>query len=147
MASAAAMAVAAAAYAQQQPPSPPPPPPPAAAQEEDEINSDEIVVEATGDQVRIDRRTYTLRDDPAAQATNMFDVLGRVPSVSVAPSGAITLLGAANVTVQINGQPVPGNNLEQILRGLTGADVERLEVITNPSAQYSAQASGGIINI
>lgn len=102
---------------------------------------------APGDQVRIDRRTYTLRDDPLAQSTNMLDVLGRIPSVSVAPSGAITLLGAGNVTIQINGQPVPDTNLEQVLRGLTGGEVERIEVITNPGAQYSAAASGGIINI
>lgn len=145
MASAAAIAVAGAAYAQQPPP-PPPPPPPAEAQQ-DEDSNDEIVVEATGDQVRIDRRTYTIRDDAAAQATNMFDVLGRIPSVSVSPDGAVTLLGAPNVEIQINGQPVPGGNLEQILRGLPGSEVERIEVITNPSAQYSAQASGGIINI
>jgi outer membrane receptor protein involved in Fe transport len=67
--------------------------------------------------------------------------------VSVAPSGAVTLLGADNVTIQINGQPVPGTNLEQVLRGITGAEVDRIEVITNPGAQHSAAASGGIINI
>lgn len=128
-----------------------PPPPQSAAEPEalaeEEVYDDIVVLAEPGDQVRIDRRTYTLRDDPAAQSTNMFDVLGRVPSVSVAPSGAVTLLGADNVTIQINGQPVPGQNLEQVLRGITGAEVERIEVITNPSAQYSAQASGGIINI
>lgn len=143
LASAAFAAVAASAYAQEAPaPSTTPP-----ASTEDS-NTEEIVVLAQpGDQVRIDRRTYTLRDDPAAQSTNMYDVLGQVPSVSVAPSGAVTLLGAPNVTIQIDGRPVPGNNLEQVLRGLNGSDVERIEVITNPSAQYSAQASGGIINI
>jgi ferric enterobactin receptor len=123
---------------------------PAAAAEPEEVidDSDDIVVLADpGDQVRIDRRTYALRDDPAAQSTDMFEVLGKVPAVSVAPSGAVTLLGADNVTIQINGQPVPGDNLEQVLRGITGAEVERIEVITNPGAQYSAAASGGIINI
>lgn len=108
---------------------------------------DEIVVLADPDQVRIDRRTYTLREDPAAQATDMYEILGRVPAVSVAPSGEVTLLGAPNVEIQINGQPVPSANLEQVLRGLTGSEVLRIEVITNPGAQYSAQASGGIINI
>lgn len=129
------------------PPSPPPPPAHAGAADEEVTEEDPIVVLAPGDQVRIDRRTYTLREDPLAQSTNMLDVLGRIPSVSVAPSGAISLLGADNVTIQINGQPVPGTNLEQVLRGITGAEVERIEVITNPGAQYSAAASGGIINI
>lgn len=122
--------------------------PPPAAEEDDGASMDEIVVLASpGDSVRIDRRTYTLREDATAQSTDMFEVLGRIPSVSVAPSGEVTLLGAANVIIQIDGQPVPGANLEQVLRGLPGREVERIEVITNPSAQYSAQASGGIINI
>ncbi|HYD88174.1 MAG TPA: TonB-dependent receptor [Vitreimonas sp.] len=144
------LASAGVAHAQHAPPaSSPPPPPPAESSEDTDVETgDDIVVLANpGDQVRIDRRTYALRDDATAQSTNMFDVLGRIPSVSVAPSGAVTLLGADNVTIQINGQPVPGTNLEQVLRGITGAEVERIEVITNPSAQYSAAASGGIINI
>ncbi len=146
---AALLASASVAYAQQAPASPPPPPAAAAdqAEEEQDLGDDIVVVAEPGDRVRIDRRTYALRDDATAQSTNMFDVLGRIPSVSVAPSGAVTLLGADNVTIQINGQPVPGTNLEQVLRGITGAEVERIEVITNPSAQYSAAASGGIINI
>lgn len=146
---AALLASASVAYAQQAPASPPAPPAAAAdqAEEEEDLGDDIVVVAEPGDRVRIDRRTYALRDDATAQSTNMFDVLGRIPSVSVAPSGAVTLLGADNVTIQINGQPVPGTNLEQVLRGITGAEVERIEVITNPSAQYSAAASGGIINI
>ncbi|MFN3464428.1 MAG: TonB-dependent receptor plug domain-containing protein, partial [Terricaulis sp.] len=146
---AALLASASVAYAQQAPASPPAPPAAAAdqAEEEEDLGDDIIVVAEPGDRVRIDRRTYALRDDATAQSTNMYDVLGRIPSVSVAPSGAVTLLGADNVTIQINGQPVPGTNLEQVLRGITGAEVERIEVITNPSAQYSAAASGGIINI
>ncbi|MEZ5958241.1 MAG: TonB-dependent receptor [Hyphomonadaceae bacterium] len=137
------------AHAQHAPPPSPPSPPPAtdAAVVEEALVDDIVVVAERGDQVRIDRRTYALRDDPAAQSTNMFDVLGRIPSVSVAPSGAVSLLGADNVTIQINGQPVPNTNLEQVLRSITGAEVERIEVITNPSAQYSAATSGGIINI
>ncbi|MGE0664292.1 MAG: TonB-dependent receptor plug domain-containing protein [Hyphomonadaceae bacterium] len=144
--SASLLAAGGAAHAQTAPP-PPPPTEADAAADEDIEEEDPIIVLAPGDQVRIDRRTYTLREDPAAQSSNMFDVLGRIPSVSVAPSGAISLLGADNVTIQINGQPVPGTNLEQVLRGITGAEVERIEVITNPGAQYSAAASGGIINI
>lgn len=135
--------------AQAQQASPPPPPPSAASQApaEDEQSDDIVIVAEPGDTVRIDRRTYALRDDAAAQSTNMFDILGRIPSVSVAPSGEVTLLGAANVTIQINGQTVQGANLEQVLRGLPGSAVLRIEVITNPSAQYSADTSGGIINI
>ncbi|MCX7356832.1 MAG: TonB-dependent receptor [Alphaproteobacteria bacterium] len=131
------------AYAQQSPQ----PAPAEADSAADDDNNDIVVLAEPGDQIRIDRRTYTLRDDPVAQSTNMFDVLGRIPSVSVAPDGGITLLGAEGVQIQINGRPVPGDNLEQVLRGIPGGSVERIEVITNPSAQYAADASGGIINI
>ena len=69
-----------------------PAPAPAPAHSAGEDDSDDIIVLAnSGDQVRIDRRTYTLRDDPVAHSTDMFDVLGRIPSVSVSPSGEITL--------------------------------------------------------
>ncbi|KAF0173999.1 MAG: TonB-dependent receptor [Alphaproteobacteria bacterium] len=110
--------------------------------------SDEIVVLATPDaSVRIDRRVYTLRDDAEAQSTDMFEVLGHVPSVIVSPDGDVSLLGASNVTVQINGQTVPGQSLEAVLRGLPGSQVKRIEILSNPPAQFSAGASGGIINI
>lgn len=115
------------------------PPPP----ETEEI----VVLSARDVGVRIDRREYTVRDDIEAQSTDMFEILGRIPSVSVSPDGAITLLGASGVEVQINGQPAPGGSLEQVLRGIPGSQVKRIEIITNPSAQFSAGASGGIINI
>ena len=147
-ASAAALAAAATAHAQSPPAEPAPAPASDSETASDQSDDDDpIVVLAPSDQVRIDRRTYTIRDDPAAQSTDMLDVLGRIPAVSITPAGSVTLLGAENVTVQVNGQPVPGGSLEQILRGLQGGQVERIEVITNPSAQYSAQSSGGIINI
>jgi outer membrane receptor protein involved in Fe transport len=125
-----------------------PAPPAQTAAPSDAQQEEEIVVRADGDQVRIDRRIYAIHNDPIAQSTDMFDVLGRIPSVSVDPSGSVTLLGAGSPQIQINGQPLPqGASVEQVLRGLQGADVERIEVITNPSAQYSSATSGGIINI
>lgn len=120
---------------------------PAVSAEPAERTDEIVVLGAREDGVRIDRRTYTVRDDAEAQSTDMFEILGRIPSVSVSPEGAITLLGASGVEVQINGQPAPGESLEQVLRGLPGSQVKRIEIITNPSAQFSAAASGGIINI
>lgn len=148
--SASAALIAAGGYAHAQAPQAPPAAPqpaPAEAPPAEEDENEIIVIAEPGDQVRIDRRTYTLRDSPTAATTDMLDVLGQIPQVSVAPSGAVSLLGGGGVAIQIDGQPVPGANLDQVLRAITGADVERIEVITNPSAQHSAQASGGIINI
>lgn len=126
----------------------PPPPTPLTPAEAEAESGDEIIVSARrGDQVRIDRREYAVRDDPAAQATDAFDILGRIPSVSVSPSGEIRLLGGEGVTVQLNGQAIRGGNVEQVLRSLTGNDIERIEVTTNPPASQSASSSAGIINI
>lgn len=145
MAAAALAAVCAAAGQAAAQPAPAPAQAPAAEEFPDEEN--EIVVLAPQDESRIDRRTYTVRNDPAAQATDMVDVLARVPSVSVAPSGEIRLLGGADVNIQVNGQPLPQGSAEQVLRSLTGGEIERIEVITNPSGQFSSEGTGGIINI
>jgi ferric enterobactin receptor len=144
-ASAALAAASGNAWAQQAPP--PPAPPPQQAEPVEPADEEEIIVMAApGDDVRIDRRVYTLSEDPAAQTSSMVDILGRVPSVTVAPSGAVRLLGG-DATIQVDGQVVPGDSLDAVLRSLSGSDIERIEVITNPSAQFAAQTEGGIINI
>lgn len=120
---------------------------PSADEASAEDESDAIIIRAPEDEARIDRRTYLLRNDPAAQSTDMMDVLGRIPSVSVAPSGEVRLLGGSDVNIQVNGQPLPSGSAEQVLRGLMGGEIERIEVITNPSAQFSSEGSGGVINI
>jgi outer membrane receptor protein involved in Fe transport len=108
---------------------------------------DEVVVTGQhSDETRIDRHVYSVRNDPIAQTSSANDILARLPAVTVAPSGQIRLLGSSP-TIQIDGQTVPGATLTQILRTMTGDQIDRIEIITNPSAQYSAQASGGIINI
>ena len=93
---------------------------------------------------RIDRRVYNIKDDPDSQSGTAGDVLDKLPSVTVTPSGAVALRGAS-VTVLIDGKyPVNGNNFTKTL---AAADIDRIEVITNPSAQYDAEGTGGIINI
>ena len=87
---------------------------------------------------------------PLAGAGNgglLFGILARLPSVTVAPSGAVRLLGAENVVIQVDGQVVSSASLDAVLRSLSGSDIEKIEVITNPSAQFAANAGGGVINI
>jgi len=94
---------------------------------------------------RIDRRVYNIKDDPDSQSGTAGDVLGKLPSVTVSPSGSVSLRGDSSVTVLIDGKaPVNGNNFTKTL---AAADIDRIEVITNPSAQYDAEGTGGIINI
>lgn len=108
---------------------------------------DDVVVVAERPAVlnQIDRRIYEVGRDPAAQTSPVIEILEKVPSVSVDPSGRLRLLGQSNVTVLIDGQkPV---NEQAVLRSLTGADIDRIEVMTNPGVQYGPVGTGGIINI
>jgi outer membrane receptor protein involved in Fe transport len=133
----------------EQPVREPAPETPAQDNEKDDEDSDEaiVVVAEQADDARIDRRVYTLRDDPISQSSTMLDILARLPSVTVAPSGAVRLLGAENVVIQVDGQVVSSASLDAVLRSLSGSDIEKIEVITNPSAQFAANAGGGVINI
>lgn len=106
----------------------------------------EIVVTGAPPEISsdIDRRVYSVRDDPRAQALAVVDVLATLPSVTVTPSGQVQLLGNSGVTILIDGRPPLGPNA---LRSLPGAQVDRIEVMTNPSARNTASGTGGIINI
>lgn len=107
----------------------------------------QVVVQGKRNDVsdRIDRRVYNIKDDPDSQAGTVSDVLDKLPSVTVNPAGQVTLRGDSSVTVLVDGKyPINGNNF---LQTLAASDIDRIEVITNPSAQYQANGTGGIINI
>lgn len=104
-----------------------------------------LVVAERGPQQSIDRKSYAIRQGPAAEVSNGLDVMQNLPSVSVDAAGRIELLGNANVKILIDGRPVP--DALTILRGLSAAQIARVEVITNPSAQFPSDGTGGIINI
>lgn len=124
---------------------PAPAPRPAAPTAEPAPAEDEIVVRAQSDQrTAIDRETYTVRDTAEARSSNALDILGRIPAVTVQPDNSIRLLGTTGVTVLVDGRPSPNPN---VLRDLQGSEIARIEVVSNPSAQFSASGTGGVINI
>jgi outer membrane receptor protein involved in Fe transport len=111
------------------------------------INMQEVTIAAERNMMisRIDRKVFNVQKDIQAQTGTVTDILQTIPSVSVDMDGNISLRGSG-VTVLINGRPsVLGSsaNLEQMPASL----VERIEVITNPSAKYKPDGTGGIINI
>jgi len=116
--------------------------------EEDTRMLKEAVVtgEKPGVSLKLDKKVFEVGKDILSQSGAITDILNNVPSVAVSPTGTISLRGNSNVFVLINGRRsglTQSNALEQI----PADQVERIEIITNPSAQYDAAGSAGIINI
>ncbi len=129
-------------------PAPSPPPadtPPPETEPEPQPGQDDIVVTAPTQQSSIDRQTYIVRDTPEARSTTTNDILGRIPSVEVQADGNVRLIGAGQATILIDGRRVQDPQTQ--LRNMTGNQIERIEVLTNPGAQFPAQGTGGIVNI
>jgi outer membrane receptor protein involved in Fe transport len=122
--------------------------PPAAVQTAPAEQSDVIEVVGTraNQALKIDRRTYEVQQNPHSAQKDSIQLLRGLPAVTITPDDQINLLGSGNVTIQVDGRTVSDPDTIAHLRTLHGSDIERIEVITNPSAQYSAQGTGGIIN-
>ena len=96
-----------------------------------------------------EKTLYNVSEDPSIQTGTASDALQNSPGVEVDIEGNITLRGVSSVEIWINDKPSQLNaeNLKTYLQQLPANSLERIEVITNPSAQYGAQGTGGIINI
>src|SRR5690348_5729615 len=117
--------------------------PPAVVQQSDVI---EVVGTRAGQALKIDRRTYRVQQNAHTAQKDSIQLLRGLPVVTITPDDQIMLLGSGNVTIQVDGRTVSDPDTIAYLRTLHGSDLERIEVITNPSAQYSSQGTAGIIN-
>lgn len=97
----------------------------------------------------IDRKVYNVSQDIIAQTGSVSDILKNIPSVEVDIEGQVLLRGSADVMILINGKPslLMGKSKAEVLQQLPANSVERIEVITNPSAKYRPDGTSGIINI
>ena len=109
----------------------------------------EIIAENTTVDIRLDKKIYTVGRDLTVKGGSVSDVLDNVPSISVDVEGNVALRGSEDVRILINGKPsgLVGLNSAEALRQLPSESIEKVEVITSPSARYDAQGNGGIINI
>lgn len=100
-------------------------------------------------QVLPDRTVYSLDKNIQSSTSSLSDILRNLPSIDVDIQGNVALRGDANVMVLIDGKksPLLAGNLADALQQLPANMVERVEVITNPSAEFRAEGSAGIINI
>ena len=96
-----------------------------------------------------EKTLYNVSEDPSVQTGTASDALQNAPGVEVDIEGNITLRGVSSVEIWINDKPSHLNEegLKTFIQQLPANTLERIEVITNPSARYSAKGTGGIINI
>ena len=109
----------------------------------------EVRAERTQVEIRLDRKIYNVGQDITVKGGNVSDVLANIPSIDVDFDGNISLRGNNNVRILINGKPsgLVGLSGPQGLRSLPSESIEKVEVVTSPSARYSAEGTAGILNI
>ncbi|OSY87810.1 hypothetical protein WH52_10325 [Tenacibaculum holothuriorum] len=109
----------------------------------------EVVAEKSTVEIRLDKKIYNVGKDMTVKGGNASDVLDNVPSVNVDAEGAVSLRGNENVRILIDGKPsaLVGLTGTDALRNLPADAIEKVEVITSPSARYDAEGTAGILNI
>ena len=112
---------------------------------------EEVTVQAERTQMvmALDKKIYNIGKDLSNLGGSATDILDNLPSVQVDVEGNVSLRGSENVRILIDGKPsgLVGLSSNDALRQLNGNLVERVEIVTNPSAKYDAEGEAGIINI
>ncbi len=113
------------------------------------LNEVTVQVEKSFMQLELDKRIFTVGKDLANAGGSASDILTNIPSVSVDGEGNVKLRGSDNVRILIDGKPSGlvsfkgSGGLQQLPASL----IDKVEIITNPSARYEAEGNAGIINI
>ena len=119
--------------------------------EEDAKTLEEVEVTAERNQVefKLDKRVFNVNKDLNNAGANAAEILDNLPSVEVDIEGNVSLRGSQGVRILIDGKPsgLIGARGTDALRQLQGDIIEKIEIITNPSARYEAEGEVGIINI
>jgi outer membrane receptor protein involved in Fe transport len=97
----------------------------------------------------IDRKVYNVGKEVQSVTGTASDLLKNIPSVQVDIEGNVSLRGDSNVLVLVNGKPstIMGRNRAAVLEQMSADAIEKIEVITNPSAKYKPDGTAGIINL
>ncbi len=97
----------------------------------------------------IDKKIFSVGDDLTSSSGSVSDLMQNIPSLQVDMEGNVSLRGSENVQILINGKPsaMMGKNRAMVLQQLPANSIDRIEIITNPSAKYKPDGTAGIINL
>jgi len=107
----------------------------------------EIIAEKSTVEIRLDKKIYHVGKDMTVKGGSASDVLENIPSVTVDIEGNVSLRGNENVRILINGKPSTFASGADALKQLPADAIQKVEVITSPSARYDAEGTAGILNI
>lgn len=116
-------------------------------------NIEGVVIQAQAPKtyrVELDKKVYDPSSDLLSKGGNLQDVLSNVPSISVDTDGTVSMRGNTNVKFLINGKPsalLGIDNGADALKSIPADQIDKIEVITNPSSKFEASGSAGILNI
>ena len=117
--------------------------------DENILDEIEVIGEKTEIEIKLDKTVYNIGKDLTLKGSSVSDVLDNLPSVEVDIEGNVSLRGNQSVRILINGKPsgLVGISSNEALKQFPSESVEKVEVITSPSARYNAEGTAGIINI
>ncbi len=109
----------------------------------------EVVAEVKRYEMDADRLVMNVDDATRTSVVTAFDLLRKVPGVSIDKDENLTLNGRGGVLFQFNGRDMRlgWDAIKSMLKGMNPQQVEKFEIVTNPSAKYDAEGTAGIINI
>ncbi|TKG93833.1 TonB-dependent receptor [Puteibacter caeruleilacunae] len=111
-----------------------------------QLNDIVVRAEKSKTEFKLDKRVFNVGKDLVGAGGSALDILNNVPSVDVSIEGTISLRGNTSVQMLINGKPSVMAS-DKTLGTITADMIEKVEVVTNPSAKYDAEGTSGIINI
>ncbi|MEM6965502.1 MAG: TonB-dependent receptor [Bacteroidota bacterium] len=109
----------------------------------------EVVAKRPLIEVMADKTVFNVENTLNSTGTNGFELLRKAPGVIIDNNNSIILEGKTGVLIYINGKPSPlaGEDLTNFLSSLQSSDIDKIEIITQPSSKYDAAGNAGIINI
>jgi outer membrane receptor protein involved in Fe transport len=110
------------------------------------IEGREVTAERPRLEYRIDKKVVNVASNPSAQNGTAVDALENAPGVKVDVENNVTLRGSGSFTVLVDGRPSLLESSEA-LQQLPAATIDRIEIITNPSAKYDPEGVSGIVNV